>query len=97
LQLAYFDCCVNQGGPSAIKLLQKSFNIPADGEWGPVTQNHVLNFKDMAQSNKIEIIKEFLSRRAYRYGTNQLFVDFGLGWSRRLMEVARLTFSIRGS
>jgi lysozyme family protein len=76
LDLAVFDCAVNQGLGRAVKLLQTAARVKVDGKIGPITLDAV----------KPELLGEFMALRMTAYGIlNELFPVFGLGWSRRLM------------
>lgn len=80
MDVAVFDCAVNQGVSRAITLLQKSVNVTADGKFGPKTLEALRSYPTSA------MLLEFMSRRMNSYGLlTTLFRTFGLGWSRRLM------------
>ncbi len=82
LDIALFDCAVNQGPPRAIRFLQQAVSTKADGAIGPIT---------LAAINRqppLDILNEFIARRMHHYGRlSTLFKTFGLGWSRRLSDV----------
>jgi lysozyme family protein len=74
--IALFDSAVNQGVSAAVRLLQESLRVEADGIVGPAT---------LAAANRRppnEIVNEFLSRRAVRYADGQ--AKYRRGWFRRL-------------
>lgn len=96
LQFAYFDTCINMGGPTAARMLQKTFNLKADGVFGPQTKERFEEFKFYHKSKRQEIVQDFLARRMYYYGSLSTFKTFGLGWSRRLMDVAFCSSAIIG-
>ena len=77
LALLVFDCAVNQGVGTAIRLLQESLYVPVDGVLGPVTLQ-------AAQRSGPDLLREFCCRRAFRYEINRNEKTFGLGWFRRL-------------
>lgn len=80
VDMAVFDCAVNQGVSRAIKFLQKAAGVTTDGVIGPVTLGAV------AKSGAEKILNEFMARRMRHYGSlKRLFQTFGLGWARRLM------------
>lgn len=81
LDLAVFDCAVNQGVGRAIRLLQAAAKVTEDGLFGPVTSRAI----EAAPID--QLIIEFSAQRANAYGKlATLFRTFGLGWSRRLMR-----------
>jgi lysozyme family protein len=80
VDLAVFDCAVNQGTRRATRFLQQAANVAADGKIGPATLAAVTQLPAEA------LLGEFMARRMLGYGLLQtLFKTFGLGWSRRLM------------
>lgn len=94
IDLAVFDCAVNQGVGRAARYLQQAAGAAVDGQIGPKTLSAV------AAINASELLTEFMARRMNGYGLlAKLFATFGLGWSRRLMathQVALLHNQIRG-
>lgn len=76
-----FDAAVNQGVTRAIKILQKSINVTVDGIIGGET------LRAVGLRNPKRLMIEFAARRMRHYGLLAIFSIFGLGWSRRLMEV----------
>lgn len=82
LDLAVFDCAVNQGVGRAKRFLQQAAKVTVDGQIGPITLAAV----HAAPSE--ELLVEFMALRMRSYGLLQrLFKTFGLGWSRRLMAI----------
>lgn len=80
VDLAVFDCAVNQGVGRATRFLQQAAGVTADGAIGART---IAAVKDATPD---ELLVEFMARRMHGYGLLQkLFKVFGLGWSRRLM------------
>ena len=80
LDLAVFDCAVNQGVSRAVRLLQQSVKVHVDGLIGPVTLAAV------NRRSAEDVVTEFMARRMRAYGSlTRLFRTFGLGWSRRLI------------
>ncbi|MEJ2227033.1 MAG: glycosyl hydrolase 108 family protein [Alphaproteobacteria bacterium] len=79
LDVAVFDCAVNQGVARAIRFLQQAACVTVDGQIGSITLGAVQT------ADKEALLAEFISRRMQSYGLLQrLFRVFGLGWSRRL-------------
>lgn len=82
-----FDCAVNQGVGTAIKLLQRALKLKEDGKIGPQT------IKIANSRSPRFVCIEFAARRAVRYGVLKTFTDFGLGWMRRLMTCLGVALS----
>lgn len=80
IDLAVFDCAVNQGRPTAIKLLQRSARVKVDGIIGPKTLAAV-------KYRSHTVLQEFSARRGLRYAMNLKILIFGLGWFRRLIYI----------
>lgn len=80
VDLAMFDCAVNQGIGRARRFLQIAAGVTADGAIGPITMAAVTGAKPHA------LLTEFMAQRMNAYGSlTRLFGTFGLGWSRRLI------------
>lgn len=80
LDIAVFDCAVNQGVGRARRFLQQAANVKVDGRIGPIT------LAAIAAAQPEKLLTEFMARRMQSYGLLQkLFPTFGLGWSRRLI------------
>ncbi len=92
IDLAAFDCAVNQGVSRATSFLQHAAHVATDGVIGPKT------LAAAASADPDELLIEFMARRMNAYGSLQtLFRTFGLGWSRRLMTVHAASFGIIGN
>jgi len=78
IDLAVFDCAVNQGPGTAAKLLQEAAGVKADGVVGPATLRAVA-------LNRNAVLLDFCARRALRYAANPKILVFGRGWFRRLL------------
>lgn len=85
LALILFDSAVNQGPTAAIRLLQKSLNVGADGVIGPIT------IAAAFRASPSLVITEFIARRAYQYALHPEVARFGLGWFRRLAACHQLS------
>jgi len=82
IDLALFDCGVNQGTGRAARLLQTALKVRVDGIIGPVTMRAVRSAEPAL------LLTEFIAQRMRAYGRlSSLFRTFGLGWSRRLIAV----------
>lgn len=90
MDLAVFDCAVNQGVGRAARFLQQAAGVTADGKIGPRTLAAV------ASADAGELLREFMARRMNAYGLlATLFRTFGLGWSRRLMATLTLAATMQ--
>ncbi len=90
VDLAVFDCAVNQGVGRAARYLQQAAGVTADGAIGPKT----LAAAKAARAD--ELLIEFMARRMEGYGSlTKLFKVFGLGWSRRLMATHEAAIAMR--
>jgi lysozyme family protein len=82
LALAMFDCAVNQGLGTAVKLLQRALGVAADGIIGPVTLAAVRRDPEKA-------FVEFMAERMQRYAVTGGVKSFSRGWFRRLSDTYR--------
>lgn len=90
VDLAVFDCAVNQGVGRAARFLQQAAQVAVDGKIGPQS------LAAIQSAPRDELLTEFIARRMQSYGLLQrLFPTFGLGWSRRLIatHAAALTLT----
>ena len=86
IDLAVYDCAVNQGVGRAARYLQQASGAKVDGIMGPVTVAAV------SMVDPGTLLAEFMAQRMLGYGLLQkLFKTFGLGWSRRLMGIHSLS------
>ncbi|CAB4187562.1 zliS Lysozyme family protein [uncultured Caudovirales phage] len=76
-----FDCAVNQGVDTAIKLLQKTLSVAQDGIVGADTM------RKASEAGK-EVCALYLADRAMRYTGTRNFDKFGRGWMKRLFVLA---------
>jgi lysozyme family protein len=79
--LVFFDDAVNQGSFEAIKIMQYTLGIPADGQWGPLTEAAAAKIVDADE------IKAFTARREAVYRMISTFGRFGKDWIRRSEEI----------
>lgn len=82
--LLVFDCAVNQGTGTAIRILQDSLSVTKDGVIGPATLAAV------AHANIPKLIDRIVQLRADRYHGFHLFPLYGAGWMARLYRTAAL-------
>lgn len=83
LALMHFDTAVNQGQPTAIRMLQELVGVAADGEFGPLTR------AALAKADPIELIPLYALARERRYRVLPGFKVFGKGWLRRVKATRR--------
>lgn len=90
IDLAVFDCAVNQGTGRAGRFLQLAVHANVDGIVGPKTLGAVM------ETDADHLLIEFMAQRMNAYGLlTSMFHTFGLGWSRRLMETHFLALGMR--
>lgn len=83
LDYAYFDFCVNAGATQANRTLQRSLGVPADGVFGPVTQQAIA-----AKGNDIPgLVKDYMAKRRAFYQSLAQFSRYGRGWLARCDHV----------
>lgn len=75
-----FDMAVNHGVGQSAKFIQEAVGAVPDGAIGPRTLERIRSRDPQA------IIKETAARRMVFYAGIKTFKDYGLGWSRRLMD-----------
>ena len=84
IQIAHFvfDCAVNQGVGTAVKLMQRTLGVTADGAIGTKTLAAAMN------CNVDDFLDEFCALRAKRYAENskEQIEANGKGWFRRLVN-----------
>lgn len=81
IDLAVFDCAVNQGPRRAVRFLQAALRVRVDGLIGP---------KTLAAARKAvrgALLRDFMARRAVHYSGLVNVAVFGLGWFRRLFDI----------
>jgi lysozyme family protein len=78
-----FDVAVNSGPGRAIKFLQSSVGVTADGGFGPATLAAVKN----AEADPKRLIELYSAKRLEFLQSLKTFETFGKGWSRRVAEV----------
>lgn len=95
LALCVFDCAINQGRGTAIKILQRSVGAKADGVFGQKTLGAVQRASG-SLPQIIDLLGDFMSRRAKRYGKTRNFEKYGRGWHRRLFTVYHEAITMLG-
>lgn len=81
LDLALFDFAVNSGIDRAVRTLQATLGVPADGVVGPVTLAAV------GERDVKAMINALCDRRLGFLGRLGTFATFGRGWTRRVAAV----------
>lgn len=74
LALVVFDSAVNQGVPTAIKLLQSVLGVQVDGIIG----DHTLGAARSREQD--DLVVEFTAARLLRYSKTKDFEKYGKGW-----------------
>lgn len=84
--LCLYDCAVNQGVGTAVKLMQQAIGVPVDGAVGPQTlaAMHLM---------KPEHIARFMALRAVRYASTQGAATQEEGWMDRLFTISLTSLS----
>lgn len=75
--LCIFDCAVNQGVGTAIRLAQDAVGVMVDGMFGPRTLAAIKNADD-------RMLARFMAQRAMRYAKHEDYPIAGYGWFTRL-------------
>jgi lysozyme family protein len=81
IRLFLFDSAVNQGCFGAVKTLQRSLGVQADGVIGPQTLGA------MKRMDAKELVSSFMTERALAYSRMKGFDKYGKGWYRRLFSI----------
>ena len=81
LDYLMFDFAVNAGPGRAIKVMQESLGVTADGVIGRITM------KAIADADPEEQIKKFSDAKEAYYRSLKTFETFGKGWLNRVAEV----------
>lgn len=85
ISYAVFDSAVNNGRINAAKFLQRAAGVLADGIVGPKTLAAV---RIAANKDPRKLLKEFQAQRTWHHmKLDKMDDEYGLGWSRRLMDV----------
>lgn len=85
LRLAIFDAAIQHGQTRAVKLLQKSLRIAADGIIGPQT------LSALGRASWDDLLVRFLAKRVGFYVEHPDWPVFGFGWSRRMFLLYQAT------
>jgi lysozyme family protein len=82
LNYSVFDAAVNAGVRRAIRWLQKSLRIKADGIIGAQT------LEKLKENTPFDVLRDFQAQRLYHYmRLTNLTKTYGYGWSRRTLDV----------
>ena len=88
IDYAIFDCSVNSGPGRAVKLLQESLGITADGIIGPKT------LAAIAKQDSVTLINVYNLTRMNFMQSLPAWSDFKNGWTRRVVEVTGEAMSL---
>ncbi len=89
LDVAVFDCSVNQGPTRAKKLLQRALQAKIDGIMGPKTMEAASD-----AAGNTSVLGDFCVYRALHYSGLGKFFKYGKGWFRRLFDCHRVSLSV---
>lgn len=87
LSALVFDCAVNQGVSTAVKLLQKSLGTVQDGVLGQNTLAAIRRQGMPGSDGLKELCAMYLADRALRYTGTRNFDTYGRGWLKRLFKL----------
>jgi lysozyme family protein len=87
-----FDVAVNSGPGRAIKFLQSSVGVTADGGFGPATLAAVKE----SEKDPTRLIELYCAKRLEFLQSLKTFETFGKGWSRRVAEVKEAALKMLG-
>jgi lysozyme family protein len=82
LRLLVFDAAVNQGGGTAILMLQQALGVKETKRIDDET------LEKIRTANLATVIQKFVYFRWRRYTENKNFDSFGAGWGKRLLDVS---------
>ena len=82
LDVMLFDTAVNHGVVKAVKILQESIGVVADGVMGQKT-------RAAARTAKNSIYTVFMLNRLYAYNSAKSWPTFKDGWKNRLVQLAK--------
>lgn len=95
LDLAVFDFAVNSGPSRAIKSLQSSLKVKADGWIGPLTLDALK--ARIAAAGIAGLITALCDRRLGFLQRLATFAVFGRGWSRRVADIRAAALAMAGA
>lgn len=88
LDLVLFDHAVNSGSGAAIRMLQRTLGIAADGRMGAST------LRAAAMAKQRETISQLCRARLASLSRLKTFSTFGKGWTRRIAEIERCALAL---
>lgn len=91
VDMAVFDWAVNSGPGAAIKALQKTLGLTADGYIGAVT------LREVAKADPATLVRSLCDRRGSFFQSLKTFRVFGRGWMRRVTEVKAAALKMIGA
>ncbi len=92
IRLIVLDAAVNQGQPTAIKMLQKAVGFrgaDVDGVFGPQTMDAVHRLYGQLGYEAFSIL--LFTERAVRYAKAKNFDEYGRGWFKRLFTIQSIS------
>lgn len=91
IAIIVFDWGVNSGVKTAVMKLQEALHVAQDGVIGPKTRAALQDAKGQA------LAVHLLAERAMFYTRLKTWPKFGLGWTRRLFNLAACVFGTKDS
>ena len=92
--LALFDSAVNQGPITAVRLLQQSLGVRADGIVGPET---IRVAAEISAVSVIQVIQEHCALRLIRYRRDANAETYFGGWCRRVLALHAACLAMENS
>lgn len=93
IQLAYFDCCVNQGGNRASKTLQKAINLQADAfNFYPIAVDGIVGNITRGTCKRVNakiLVLDFIRLRLDHYRRISFREPFLRGWENRINDLLK--------
>lgn len=82
--MVVYDMAIQSDPHDAKALAQTIIGVKVDGFWGPTSEKQLRQF---VHSRPGAFVVEYQARRIIRYSKNPLWVEDGLGWMRRSVQV----------
>jgi lysozyme family protein len=86
IALNVFDTAVNMGDVTSIRILQEALKVKVDGIIGDKTIGALENIDEK------DLVVKFSAIRMMKYTSYEGWEEFGLGWTRRLIDTSIVAF-----